>query len=149
MAMQTAVFAQVAPPLHARVAPLASALLVAALVTDIFYWRTVATQWETFSIWLITAGLVLALLAALALVVDLFTRRDLELSPLKFTLFLSAAVVGTINAFVHSRDGYTAVVPTGLFLSAVTAALLLIAGWPDWSVLRSARAGRRRPRTAP
>ena len=143
MAMQTAVAVPPAPPLHARVAPLASALLIAALITDLFYLRTVSTQWETFSVWLITAGLLTALLAALALVADVVKRRDLEFAPLKFTLFVSAAVVGTINGFVHSRDGYTAVVPTGLLLSAVTAALLLIAGWPDWSVLRPARARRR------
>jgi uncharacterized membrane protein len=31
-----------------------------------------------------------------------------------------------INAFVHSRDGYTAVVPTGLMLSGSVVAVLLL-----------------------
>ena len=132
-----------APPSHARIAPLAAGLLIAALLTDLFYVRTVSTQWETFSIWLITAGLLTALIAAIAFVADLVRRRDLEVSPLKFTLFISAAVVGVVNALVHSRDGYTAVAPTGVILSAVTAAILLIASRPDWSATRLARVRRR------
>ncbi len=145
MAMQTAAVAPAALPSHARITPLASGLLIAAVVTDLFYWLTVSTQWETFSIWLITAGLLVAAVAAIAFVVDLLTHRDLEVAPLKFTLFFSAAVVGVINAFVHSRDGFTAVVPTGLGLSALTALLLVCAGWPDWSATRPAHSGRRRP----
>jgi uncharacterized membrane protein len=34
--------------------------------------------------------------------------------------------VAVINAFVHSRDGYTAVVPTGLMLSACVVIVLLL-----------------------
>jgi uncharacterized membrane protein len=35
-------------------------------------------------------------------------------------------VLALLNVFVHSRDGYTAVVPTGLTLSACVVAILLI-----------------------
>ena len=40
-----------------------------------------------------------------------------------------ALVLAFINAMVHSRDGYTAVVPTGLILSAVVVIVLVITGW--------------------
>ena len=40
---------------------------------------------------------------------------------------MSASVLSLVNAFVHSRDGYTAVVPTGLILSATVLLILLIA----------------------
>jgi uncharacterized membrane protein len=34
-----------------------------------------------------------------------------------------------INVFVHSRDGYTAVVPTGIVLSGVVVLIMMITGW--------------------
>jgi uncharacterized membrane protein len=35
-------------------------------------------------------------------------------------------LIALFNAFVHSRDGYTAVVPTGLMLSALVVAVLIL-----------------------
>ena len=46
-----------------------------------------------------------------------------------FALLLAAWIVEFINSLVHARDGWTAVVPTGLILSIVGAVLVLIAGW--------------------
>jgi len=40
---------------------------------------------------------------------------------------------------VHSRDGWTAVVPLGLILSMVGAALILVVGWLSRRVVESAR----------
>jgi uncharacterized membrane protein len=40
-----------------------------------------------------------------------------------------AVLLSLLNAFVHSRDGYTAVVPTGLALSGLVVVILLITGW--------------------
>jgi uncharacterized membrane protein len=37
-----------------------------------------------------------------------------------------AVLLSVINAFVHSRDGYTAVVPTGLMLSGLVVVVLLL-----------------------
>jgi len=31
---------------------------VGAFITDIVYWRSMSFIWETFSVWLLTAGLV-------------------------------------------------------------------------------------------
>lgn len=130
---------------HGRIVPLGAALLIAAFVTDWLYWKTVQVQWETFSAWLITGGLVLAALAALALVADLLLRRDRPISPPRFLLLAAAAVLSILNAFVHSRDGYTAVAPSGIALSAVVAMLLVLAGIGGWEVLKPAVvAGERR-----
>jgi uncharacterized membrane protein len=38
-----------------------------------------------------------------------------------------ALLVGLVNAFVHSRDGWTAVVPQGLILSVLDVLVLLVA----------------------
>jgi uncharacterized membrane protein len=34
-----------------------------------------------------------------------------------------------INVFVHSRDGYTAVVPTGIILSGIVVLFMAMMGW--------------------
>ncbi len=44
-------------------------------------------------------------------------------------LNIVAMLLELINAFVHSRDGWTAVVPQGLILSGVTVLLLLVSAW--------------------
>ena len=58
-------------PRHTIVAPLSAAFLIGALVTDLIYLATVETQWETFSIWLLTAGLLLAAVTVVLWIVDL------------------------------------------------------------------------------
>jgi uncharacterized membrane protein len=106
------------------------AYFTAALVTDLAYWQTAAVLWETFSDWLITAGLVMAGFAAIVFMID-FVRG--KWSP---TLtwphavgYVLAVLLSLLNILVHSRDGYTAVVPTGLTLSALVVAILLITSW--------------------
>lgn len=128
--------------LHGRIVPIGAGLLIAALLTDYLYVRTVQTQWETFSVWLITWGLVVAAVSGLALLVDLALKRG-RVSPPRFLLFTAAALLSIFNAFVHSRDSYTAVAPTGIALSAVVAVLLILGGIAGWEVTRPAVAEER------
>jgi uncharacterized membrane protein len=116
-----------------------AALLIAAFATDLLYWRTVLPAWETFSIWLITGGLLLAALSGLALLVDVVLRRAGAMVWWRFAALTAAALLSLLNAFIHSRDGYTAVVPQGLGLSAIVTVILLVIGWRGWS-LSGARA---------
>jgi uncharacterized membrane protein len=92
-------------------------------------------MWETFSIWLLTAGLLVAPFAGLALLFDLVVRRR-SFRPAWFPLLVGVvgAVLSIFNAFIHSRDGYTAVVPAGLTLSAIVAVTIVILGWYGWNV---------------
>ena len=46
-----------------------------------------------------------------------------------------ALVLSIFNAFIHSRDAYTSVVPTGLILSALVVAILAITGWNGWTMV--------------
>jgi uncharacterized membrane protein len=121
-------------PLHARIIGAGAALLVATFGTDLIYARTLLFQWANFSIWLLTGGLVLAALAGLALVFDVILRRVERIHWVKFTGFVVAALLSLLNAFVHSRDAYTSVVPQGLVLSASVVVILLMFGWSGWSV---------------
>jgi uncharacterized membrane protein len=122
------------PSLHPRLAGFGAMLLIAALATDVTYAKTLLFQWNNFSIWLLTGGLVLAAFAGLALVLDIATHRITGINWLRFSGFSAAALLSVVNALVHSRDAYTAVAPEGLELSVLVSAILVIMGWRGWSV---------------
>jgi uncharacterized membrane protein len=124
-----------ARPIHPIFVPLVAAFLLGAFATDILYVETLLGMWETFSIWLLTAGLLIAPFAGLALLFDLIVRRH-TFRPAWFRILVGVigAVLSLFNAFIHSRDGYTAVVPTGLTLSAIVAVTIVILGWNGWNV---------------
>lgn len=121
-------------PWHPRLIGSGAVLLIATLASDVIYANTLLFQWENFSIWLLTAGLVLAALGGVTLVLDVLSRRVVHIDWMKFTGLAVAAVLSLLNAFVHSRDAYTAVVPQGIVLSASVAILLMFIGWRGWSV---------------
>ena len=131
--------------LHPGFIAAGAVLLIAAFVTDMMYYRTSLMQWSNFSAWLIVFGLVLALVATMLLVIDFLTGRAGRISWLDFILVGAAALLSLLNAFVHSRDAWTTVVPEGILLSAIVTILLLIAGFRGWSVttLRAPVAGDR------
>ena len=128
--------------LHPGFIAAGSTLLVAALATDVMYYRTSIWQWSNASAWLIAAGLVLALVAAIVLIIDFLTGRAGRINWGPFLLVAAAALLSLVNVFVHSRDAWTSVVPDGLGLSAIVSILLLIAAVGGWRVA-TARPGAR------
>jgi uncharacterized membrane protein len=120
--------------LHPFLVSIGGSLLMAAFATDIMYSQTSLIQWSNASEWLIAAGLVLALLAAVALVIDVASGNGRRLSRLDFLLLAAAAVLSIVNVFVHSRDAWTTVVPEGIWLSGIVTLLLLIVGIRGWTV---------------
>ena len=111
-----------------------SALLIAACGSDVMYYETALMQWANFSAWLIAAGLVLALVAALVLVIDFLIGRAGRINWISFLLVAAAALLSILNVFVHSRDAWTSVVPQGIGLSVIVTILLLISAFHGWSV---------------
>ena len=119
-------------PIHPMLVSFPIAFFIGAFVTDIVYSQTANLMWQYFSIWLITAGLIMGGLAALAGFVDYFgDRRVRQARPATphMLLNVTAMLLSLLNAFVHSRDGWTAVVPEGLILSGVVVALLGVSAW--------------------
>jgi len=123
--------------LHRDVIGAGGVFLIAAFATDCMYYRTALWQWANFSAWLITAGLIVTLVAVVLLVIDFATRRAGRLDTSTFVLVAAAALLSLVNAFVHSRDAWTSVVPQGIWLSAVSTILLVIAGARGWSLALS------------
>jgi uncharacterized membrane protein len=122
--------------------PFPIACFVGALVTDLAYWRTLDVLWERFSIWLIAAGLIVAGLAVIAGVIDLAVGRRIRTLAWPHAVgYALALALSLINAFIHSRDGYTAVVPTGLMLSGLVVVILLVTGWMGSALVYRHRTG--------
>lgn len=118
-------------PIHAALAPFPAVCFTLALATDVAYWRTANLMWSNFSSWLLFAGLATGVAAAIAGVVDALLRRRLRLHGgwahgLGSLLVLAVAFV---NSLVHADDGWRAVVPWGLVLSAATVLLVIVTAW--------------------
>lgn len=118
----------VAEGLYGLLNPIPFGFFVAALIFDVIYARSAVMLWDKAAAWLITFGLLFAIVPRLVNLVQVWitsrrvaTRTD----KLDFWLNLFAIVAAIVNAFVHSRDAY-AVVPAGVWLSACTVALLAI-----------------------
>lgn len=98
-----------------------------ALVFDIVYLQTSNLLWLHFSEWLLLAGVVFCGLALLALPIDLLVRR---VRPSWWAVLFGVIVLllAIWNNLVHTADGWTAVMPVGVTLSAATVVAMLIAG---------------------
>jgi uncharacterized membrane protein len=129
-------------PIHKIPVTFSAAYFVGALVTDLVYLQTPDVMWERFSIWLITAGLILAGLAVVAYAIDRFTGRQIDRPAWPRAVgYALAILLSLINAFVHSRDGYTAVVPTGLMLSGSVTVVLLLTAFVSFVLTNRSRVG--------
>jgi uncharacterized membrane protein len=129
-------------PIHKLLVSFSAAYFTGALVTDLAYWQTLNVLWERFSIWLIVAGLVLAGLAVIAFVVDLLAGRQIDRPTWPRVIgYALAALLSLVNAFVHSRDAYTAVVPTGLMLSGLVIVVLLLTELVGMALANRSRIG--------
>jgi uncharacterized membrane protein len=131
-------------PLHAMLVPIPIACFVGTLATDVAYAETANMQWANMSAWMLAIGLVVALFAVIAGLIDFAGDqriRDLRAVWIHGGGNAIALVVAIINAFIHSRDAYTSVVPTGLVLSALTVAILVVTGWMGWELVYRHRVG--------
>ena len=129
-------------PIHKMLVSFSAAYFTGALVTDIVYWQMPDVVWERFSIWLIVAGLVVSGIAVIAYLIELAARSKIERPAWPGVVGYAVAVLlSLINAFVHSRDGYTAVVPTGLMLSGLVVVVLLLTALTGMALANRSRIG--------
>jgi len=119
-------------PLHVILSAYPIACFTGAFLTDCAYVASAEMQWANFSAWLIVAGLVMGVVAGIAGVVDFIANRRVRRRRSGWLHGLGNGLVmllALLNAFVHSRDAYTSVMPWGIFLSAVVAVLVLVTSW--------------------
>ena len=103
-----------------------------ALITDIAYATTANISWADFSTWLLAAGMLMGVVAAVVGLADLLGNRRLRRPrsvPVAVIGSLLVLGVAMLNNLVHSRDAWTSVVPEGLALSAITVVLIVLTVW--------------------
>lgn len=108
--------------------PIPFGFFVGALIFDVIYAQTGYVLWVKSAAWLVTLGLVFAIVPQLInLGFVWFSKRHVRSSGqvLNFWLNVVGIVAALINAFVHSRDAY-AVMPAGVWLSVVTVLALAV-----------------------
>lgn len=119
-------------PIHAMLVPFPIVCFVGAMLTDMAYANSAVMQWANFSAWLLALGTFFAGLAAVFGLIDfLFGARGDRptIGWIHMVGNLAIFVIALVNDFVHGRDGWTAVVPTGLTLSVITVLLLVVTGF--------------------
>jgi uncharacterized membrane protein len=118
-------------PIHAMLVPFPFGFLVGALLSDLAYWWLRDPFWARASFWLIVAGVVSGLVAAVFGLIDFLTIRrarhtagwvHLTGNPLAVLLSLASLVIRLGNP-------EAAVLPLGLGLSLVVGVILVITGW--------------------
>ena len=116
------------------------ALFATAVLTDIAYLKTAEIQWTNFSAWMITGGLVFGGIVTAWALVSLVVGLK---SPRRKAKVIYAAVLavmwllGLMNAFKHSQDGWSSVGAFGLMLSILCSLLALAAGFIAFAGLTS------------
>ena len=102
--------------------PIPFGFFVAALIFDILYANTFTILWVIAAAWLISIGLVFAIIPQLINLGRTWFTSGRVRAPglaLNFWLNVIAIVAALVNAFVHSRDAY-ATMPAGVWLSVLT-----------------------------
>jgi uncharacterized membrane protein len=103
-------------PIHSMLVQFPVVCFTLALFTDLAYWRTENLMWHNFSSWLLFAGLIFGVLAAVAGIIDFFrpnvrTNRTGWLHAIGRLIVFALAL---LNSLVHAGDGWTAIVPWAL-----------------------------------
>ncbi|MGJ7043142.1 putative membrane protein [Shinella sp. BE166] len=95
------------------------------VLTDLAYWQTTNLLWLHFSEWLLLAGLVFGFVAIVIALVALAARWY---GPTGLGLIgqVIAFVLAVLNSFIHTADGWTAVIPYGLAVSIATVTVLAV-----------------------
>jgi len=125
-------------PLHAILLAFPLPLFAGALASDFAYRASFHIQWANFSSWLIVGGLVGGGFALLWSLINLFRRGPASKGRLAIYFFVLLIMwgLGFVNALVHAKDAW-ATMPEGLYLSAITTLLALVAAWIGYSGFRT------------
>lgn len=119
-------------PLHPVVIPFPIAFGTVAVFADIGYWVTDARAWAVASVWLLWATLATGVLAGALGAVDYFGIEHVREHDTATRHGLGNAVVLAVvlaNALWRLSDLEDAVLPVGIVLSAIAAAILGYTGY--------------------
>ena len=119
-------------PIHPMLVPFPIACLVGAFVTDLMFLHFGTGGFANASKWLLAFGILTALLAAVAGLIDFMGDdriRRLGHALQHMIANVSAVVVAVINLAVRLGDETAQVASLGVYLSGVTVLILIFSGW--------------------
>jgi uncharacterized membrane protein len=119
-------------PLHHMLVAFPIAYLVGAFVTDIAFRSTADTFWARGSFWLLAAGIVTAIVAAIPGLIDFTTInrvRNVWVSWTHMVSNLLVVVLAAVNLWLRWDDPAAGVQDGGFWLSLITTLILVFSGW--------------------
>lgn len=119
-------------PIHPMLVPFPIAFLVGTLVTDLAFWGTSDPFWARASAWLVGAGVVMGLLAAVFGFIDFVTIERARRGSTGWVHALGnllAVGLSFVSLLLRIGDAKAGILPGGLVLSAIVVAILLVTGW--------------------
>jgi uncharacterized membrane protein len=125
-------------PLHPMLVPIPITCFIGTLITDIVYAKTANMLWSDMSDWLLTFGLIVSIFVVITGLIDFLGDRRVRALRQVWIHGLGnglALILAIWNGFVHTRDAYTSVVPTGLVLSSLVVLILLFTTWYGWDMV--------------
>lgn len=131
-------------PIHPMLIPFPIVFFVSTFVCDLVFWKTGYPIWATVTLWLLGAGLIMAALAAVMGLIDVFGDariRNLSDAWLHAGGNIVAVLIELYNWYSRYEHGSAAIVPTGLVLSLIVTLILLFTGWKGWEMVYRHRVG--------
>ena len=125
-------------PIHPMLVPFPIAFFTATLACDLVYRQNADPFWFTASQYLLGAGIVMALVAALAGFTDFLGEgriRALAIAWAHMVGNLLLVLIQAYNWYLRDDMGAAAVLPTGLLLSVLAVLLMLVNGWLGWEMV--------------
>jgi uncharacterized membrane protein len=119
-------------PIHPMLVPFPIAFLVGTLATDLAFIGTRSDFWSRASMWLVGAGAVMGLLAAIFGFTDFVSISRARTGPTGWVhLFgnLTAVILAAASLWLRIGDPSAGVVSGGLILSIIITCILLVTGW--------------------
>ena len=131
-------------PIHPMLIPFPISFFVGTFVYDLVFWQTANPGWANATPWLLGAGLVMAGLAAVIGLIDVFGDQQIRQNSTAWwhaSANVLAVLVELYNLFIRYQSGSAAIVPTGLTLSLIAVLLLLFSGWKGGDLVFRSRVG--------
>ena len=131
-------------PIHPMVIAFPIACFVLTLVSDLTFYATSNDFWASAALWLLGVGLITAALASVTGLMDaLGDGRVRDMSDTRFHAAGNAIalLIALYNWYARYEHGSSAVIPTGLVLSAIIVLILLFTAWKGGEMVFRHRVG--------
>lgn len=119
-------------PLHAMMVAFPITLAFCTFAADALYWWTGDAFWPRVALWSAGVGFVVGVLAGVVGTIELLAVKGIRLRTASWTHFMLAMMLLSLlgaNWIIRLDAAHTIVLPWGILMSSVSAAMTAITGW--------------------